>query len=222
MHNLSNVIRERSEMGMFSDYPHFYELRKEGSEDAFVYANRSSENSDFIISLQKGVFCKYGKNYLGTVKANMLGTQFDFVDYGLDPSRMKDLPKGFYPVQRKVSSVEYDTNFFAEKPRAFKITHYDLKKKDKIIHKFENVPPKFNEKRGCYTLNFFGRVSKASARNFQLARTPEDGGEPEEEFLLSHGKCNKNNFNLDYREPFSSLTALVVSLTAIGKKRVVG
>jgi hypothetical protein len=55
-----------------------------------------------------------------------------------------------------------------------------------------------------------------------LARTPEDGSEPEEDFLLSHGKCSKNNFNLDYREPFSSLTAFAVSLTAIGKKRVVG
>jgi hypothetical protein len=70
-------------------------------------------------------------------------------------------------VERLIETVEYDTNFFAEKPRAFKICQYDTKKKEpKIIHKFENVPPKFNEKRGCYTLNFFGRVSKASARNF--------------------------------------------------------
>jgi hypothetical protein len=30
MHNLTNVIRSRSEMGMLSDYPHFYELKKEG------------------------------------------------------------------------------------------------------------------------------------------------------------------------------------------------
>lgn len=30
MHNLTNVLRSRSEMGVFSDYPHFYEMRKEG------------------------------------------------------------------------------------------------------------------------------------------------------------------------------------------------
>ena len=32
MHNLTNVIRDRSEMGMFSDYPHFFELKFEGKE----------------------------------------------------------------------------------------------------------------------------------------------------------------------------------------------
>ena len=30
MHNLTNVLRSRSEMGVFSDYPHFYELKREG------------------------------------------------------------------------------------------------------------------------------------------------------------------------------------------------
>ena len=97
----------------------------------------------------------------------MLGTKFEFFDFGLDLGSIKEVPKGFIPPERLVESIEYDTNFFAEKPRAFKICQYDLKKKEpKIIHKFENVPPKFNDKRGCYTLNFFGRVSKASARNF--------------------------------------------------------
>jgi hypothetical protein len=31
MHNLTNVKRTKSEMGMFSDYPHFYEFIKEGT-----------------------------------------------------------------------------------------------------------------------------------------------------------------------------------------------
>ena len=40
--------------------------------------------------------------------------------------------------------------------------------------------------------------------------------------LLTHGKVCKNEFNLDYRSPFMVLGAFAVSLTAIGKKRVVG
>lgn len=40
--------------------------------------------------------------------------------------------------------------------------------------------------------------------------------------LLTHGKIAKNEFNLDYRAPFQILCAFAVSLTAIGKKRVVG
>ena len=40
--------------------------------------------------------------------------------------------------------------------------------------------------------------------------------------LLTHGKISKNEFNLDYRAPFNSLVAFTISLSAIGKKRVVG
>lgn len=184
---------------------------------------RESENSEFVISKTKGVFCKYGSNYLGVLKPNMLGTKFELLDFGLESAFMKDLPKGFLPKQRLVETIEYDSNFFAEKPRSFRIQHYDITKKEPVVsHKFENLAPKYNEARGCYTLNFFGRVSKASARNFQLCRSVEEDEEQEEEFLLSHGKCSKNNFNLDYRAPFNAFNAFAVSLTAIGKKRVVG
>jgi hypothetical protein len=40
--------------------------------------------------------------------------------------------------------------------------------------------------------------------------------------LLTHGKIAKNEFNLDFRAPFQKICAFAVSLTAIGKKRVVG
>mmetsp|Transcript_13210 Transcript_13210/g.20598 ORF Transcript_13210/g.20598 Transcript_13210/m.20598 type:complete len:105 (+) Transcript_13210:1627-1941(+) len=97
-----------------------------------------------------------------------------------------------------------------------------------VTHKFENMQPRYNEARGCYTLNFYGRVQKASARNFQLVQSPleEEEEEPDEDMedmpLLTHGKISKNEFNLDYRAPFQILCSFAVSLTAIGKKRVVG
>ena len=40
MHNLTNVLRQRSEMGVFSDYPHFYELKPEGQNDSVLYGTR--------------------------------------------------------------------------------------------------------------------------------------------------------------------------------------
>ena len=97
-----------------------------------------------------------------------------------------------------------------------------------MIAKFGNVPPKYNSSRGCYTLNFFGRVNKASARNFQLSRRAIDSEDEDEEevdeseFLLSHGKMSQNAFNLDFREPFNTIQAFAISLASIGKKRFVG
>jgi hypothetical protein len=84
---------------------------------------------------------------------------------------MTELPKGFFTVRRHVTTIEYDSNYFAEKPRAFRIHMLDWTSaklsnlKNRTVS-FENVAPKYNASRGCYTLNFFGRVSKASARNF--------------------------------------------------------
>lgn len=66
---------------------------------------------------------------MGTLKANMLGTRFDLFDYGLEAKVIKELPKGFLPRQRLVQTIEYDSNFFAEKPRSFRITLYDLSQK---------------------------------------------------------------------------------------------
>lgn len=130
MHNLTNVFRNKSEMGVFSDYPHFYDLKTEGQEQSLLFGTRMTENGEFIISSQKDVFCLYGQNFLGILKPNMLGTRFDLFDYGLEAKLLKDLPKGFLPRQRLVQTIEYDSNFFAEKPRSFRITLYDLSQKE--------------------------------------------------------------------------------------------
>jgi hypothetical protein len=51
-----------------------------------------------------------------------------------------------------------------------------------------------------------------------LIETDED----DDEIYLSHGKTAKNEFNVDFKTPFNQLIAFGISLSAIGKKRVVG
>lgn len=223
MHNLTKVHRSKSEQGLLSDYPHFYKMQLEGKDVDRLFGTRITENGEFIISSQENDFNVYGRGYLGTLVPNFLGTRFEVYDYGLETGYIlsKDIPKDFLPLRRRVCTIEYDSNFFAEKPRSFRVrvvedlTELALKPKERYL---ENLPPKFNESRGCYTLNFYGRVSKASARNFQLIESEGD----EDEIILSHGKSHSNEFNLDFRAPFSQLSGFAVSLSAIGKKRVVG
>lgn len=163
----------------------------------------------------------YGRGYLGTLTPNFLGTRFEVYDFGLEAGYVQSqhLPKCFLPVKQRRCTIEYDTNFFAEKPRSFRVSVVENVPGELPRDRyFDNLPPKFNEQRGCYTLNFYGRVSKASARNFQLIERDGD----DEEIILSHGKHQRNEFNLDFRAPFSQLVAFAVSLSAIGKKRVVG
>lgn len=103
------------------------------------------------------------------------------------------------PERERISTIAYDTNFFAEKPRSLKVSIFEESARIKRERFFENLAPKYNEQRGCYTLNFYGRVSKASARNFQLVETDGD----DEEIILSHGKHQSDEFNLDFRAPFN-------------------
>jgi tubby-related protein 1 len=87
---------------------------------------------------------------------------------------------------------------------------------DNQAHKLENLKPEFNQDMDCYCLNFYGRVKKASAKNFQII-CPEDP----DNIILQHGKVNRDEFNIDFREPFNFINAFAVSLVSIGKKRVV-
>lgn len=136
MHNLTKVFRDKSDAGLFSDYPHFFKFKLEGKADYRMFGVRNSENGEFIISCQEvifnlynllqGVFCQYGRNYVGEVVPNFLGTRFEVFDYGMDPAYiLKDIPKDFLPTKKKMALIEYDSNFFAEKPRSFRITLYD-------------------------------------------------------------------------------------------------
>jgi hypothetical protein len=78
------------------------------------------------------------------------------------------------------------------------------------------VKPEWNSQLECYCLNFYGRVKKASARNFQLVYEDDN-----DNILLQHGKASRDEFNIDFREPLSLVQAFAISLVSIGKKRVV-
>jgi len=97
---------------------------------------------------------------VGVLKPNFLGTSFELFDHGFEEVIAKQLPKKFLPVRIKIATIEYDSNFFAEKPRSFRVSFHDFMRNDPmtITHKFENLQPRYNEARGCYTLNFYGRV----------------------------------------------------------------
>jgi tubby-related protein 1 len=99
-----------------------------------------------------------------------------------------------------------------ECPRYFKMQIHQGKE----VHKLENLKPEWNDHMDCYCLNFYGRVRKASAKNFQVIY-PDDP----DNIILQHGKVNRDEFNIDFREPFNYILGFAVSLAAIGKKRVV-
>ncbi|PWA64651.1 tubby-like F-box protein 9 [Artemisia annua] len=85
-----------------------------------------------------------------------------------------------------------------------------------------NKAPRWHEHLQCWCLNFHGRVTVASVKNFQLVATldqSQPGGKGDgETVLLQFGKVGDNVFTMDYRQPLSAFQAFAISLTSFGTK----
>lgn len=85
-----------------------------------------------------------------------------------------------------------------------------------------NKAPRWHEHLQCWCLNFHGRVTVASVKNFQLAAAadPNDptGSRDEETVLLQFGKVHDDIFTMDYRQPLSAFQAFAISLSSFGTK----
>lgn len=74
--------------------------------------------------------------------------------------------------------------------------------------------------RKSYHLNFHGRVSVSSIKNFQLISKKEELKEKnnQENIYIQFGKNGKNQFNLDVSYPFSIYQAFGIAISSIDSK----
>ncbi|XP_073880229.1 tubby-related protein 2 isoform X3 [Macaca fascicularis] len=76
--------------------------------------------------------------------------------------------------------------------------------------------PSWNKENGVYTLNFHGRVTRASVKNFQIV----DPKHPEH-LVLQFGRVGPDTFTMDFCFPFSPLQAFGVCLSSFSWKLAV-
>ncbi|TMW91341.1 hypothetical protein EJD97_014474 [Solanum chilense] len=86
----------------------------------------------------------------------------------------------------------------------------------------KNKAPRWHEHLQCWCLNFHGRVTVASVKNFQLVATMDqsqpDGKGDEDTVILQFGKVGDDVFTMDYRKPLSAFQAFAICLTSFGTK----
>nr|XP_043636203.1 tubby-like F-box protein 6 [Erigeron canadensis] len=84
----------------------------------------------------------------------------------------------------------------------------------------KNKSPRWHEQLQCWCLNFQGRVTVASVKNFQLVATPPSGqsGRQYEKVILQFGKVGKDVFTMDYRYPISAFQAFAICLSSFDTK----
>ncbi|RWW39190.1 hypothetical protein BHE74_00055502 [Ensete ventricosum] len=86
----------------------------------------------------------------------------------------------------------------------------------------KNKAPRWHEQLQCWCLNFRGRVTVASVKNFQLvaAADPSCHISPaeQEKVILQFGKIGKDIFTMDYQYPLSAFQAFAICLTSFDTK----
>ncbi|KAK4398308.1 Tubby-like F-box protein 7 [Sesamum angolense] len=142
-------------------------------------------------------------------RSDFLGTNFTIYDSqppydGAKPSSSKS--------GRRVASKQISPQVPSETRRDQDLENLVLK----------NKAPRWHEHLECWCLNFHGRVTVASVKNFQLVAAMDQskpGGKGDEErVLLQFGKVGDDTFTMDYREPLSAFQAFAICLTSFGTK----
>ncbi|PON93434.1 F-box domain containing protein [Trema orientale] len=92
--------------------------------------------------------------------------------------------------------------------------------RDPLILK--NKAPRWHEQLQCWCLNFKGRVTVASVKNFQLVAAAEPcqnvSAAEQEKVILQFGKIGKDIFTMDYRYPLSAFQAFAICLSSFDTK----
>jgi tubby and related proteins len=150
-------------------------------------------------------------------------------------------------LDQSFSSISFAKSSVADQSIRFSSTRYpgismnsrrfgDMMLGDNDGHKempliLRNKTPRWHEHLQCWCLNFRGRVTVASVKNFQLvAATQPAAGAPtpsqaapapppeHEKVILQFGKVGEDMFTMDYRYPLSTFQAFAICLSSFDTK----
>jgi hypothetical protein len=161
---------------------HVYRVYDKATGEFRLSAIYNPDWGAYVISASKAMksIHLYNETHIGGLRGNLTGTAFTIFDFG---AQNASGCFGFAPPQTELGLVSYGRNLFGWEPREFSIavpkverpnegTETLLDSVDKgnkdDFHFMYNKPPKWNEARNTYTLDFRNKVRKASKKNFIL------------------------------------------------------
>ena len=184
---------------------------------------------------------KNSDNIIGKVRSNFLGTEYMIYDHGKNPDYDDYDGKNGEDIRCELGAILYaaSTSLGAKGPRKMKVCINNVddggnplkvwqpnkddermatcfRKETSDIDKLvclENKPPSWNDEVGAYVLNFNGRVTMASVKNFQLCEQND-----EQDQIMQFGRIGKDEFSLDVQWPMSLFQAFAVALSSFDAK----
>ncbi|XP_046959103.1 tubby-related protein 1 isoform X1 [Lynx rufus] len=219
-------------------YPSYF-LHLDTEKKVFLLAGRKrkrSKTANYLISSDPTNLSRGGENFIGKLRSNLLGNRFTVFDNGQNPHRgggSTDVGR----LRQELAAVIYETNVLGFRgPRRMTViipgmntenervpirprntsdgllVRWQNKTLESLIE-LHNKPPVWNEDSGSYTLNFQGRVTQASVKNFQIVHADDP-----DYIVLQFGRVAEDAFTLDYRYPLCALQAFAIALSSFDGK----
>uniref|UniRef100_A0A3B5QVR7 Si:dkey-220f10.4 n=1 Tax=Xiphophorus maculatus TaxID=8083 RepID=A0A3B5QVR7_XIPMA len=233
------VTRDRRgmEKGIYPTY--YLHMEKEDGKRVFLMAGRKRKKcktSNYLISIDPTNLTRDTNCYIGKLRSNVLGTKFTVYDGGENPEK-KPFIKESESVRQELAAICYETNVLGFKgPRKMTVIIPGMLENDERVsirpkNELEtllvrhsngntdklvtlvNKSPSWNEQTQSYVLNFHGRVTQASVKNFQIIH-PDN----EDYIVMQFGRVAEDVFSMDYSFPMCALQAFAITLSSFDGK----
>ncbi|XP_046341990.1 tubby-related protein 3-like isoform X1 [Haliotis rufescens] len=218
--------------GIFPTY--FLHMEKDDGKKTFLLAGRKrkkSATSNYLISTDPTDLSRTGESFIGKLRSNLLGTQFTLFDNGDNPKKAGD------GARREMVAVVYETNVLGFKgPRKMTVIipgmnldheRVDIKPRgdhDGLVERYKrkhmenllelhNKTPVWNDETQSYVLNFHGRVTQASVKNFQIVHDNDV-----DYIVMQFGRVAEDVFTMDFNYPMCALQAFGIALSSFDGK----
>lgn len=233
------ITRDRKGMdrGLFPTY--YMHLEKDENRKIFLLAGRKrkkSKTSNYLISTDPTDLSREGQSYIGKLRSNLMGTKFTVYDHGVSPAKARGLVEKTH-TRQELAAICYETNVLGFKgPRKMSVIipgmdmnheripfrpqndHVNLLSKwqnktmENVIE-LHNKAPVWNDDTQSYVLNFHGRVTQASVKNFQIVHENDP-----DYIVMQFGRVADDVFTLDYNYPLCALQAFAIGLSSFDSK----
>uniref|UniRef100_A0A673C457 Si:dkey-220f10.4 n=1 Tax=Sphaeramia orbicularis TaxID=375764 RepID=A0A673C457_9TELE len=232
------VTRDRRgmEKGIYPTY--YLHMEKGDGKRVFLMAGRKRKKcktSNYLISTDPTDLSRDTSSYIGKLRSNVLGTKFTVYDGGENPEK-KPFIKECESVRQELAAICYETNVLGFKgPRKMTViipgmmddervsicpkneletllTRHANGNTDKLVT-LVNKSPSWNEQTQSYVLNFHGRVTQASVKNFQIIHPDND-----DYIVMQFGRVAEDVFSMDYTFPMCALQAFAITLSSFDGK----
>ncbi|XP_028812691.1 tubby protein homolog isoform X3 [Denticeps clupeoides] len=233
------ITRDKKGMdrGMYPTY--YLHLEREDGKKVFLLAGRKrkkSKTSNYLISIDPTDLSRGGESFIGKLRSNLMGTKFTVYDSGVNPIKTPSSLEASN-LRQELAAICYETNVLGFKgPRKMSVIipgmnmdhervsirprndHETLlarwqNKSTESVIELHNKTPVWNDDTQSYVLNFHGRVTQASVKNFQIIHDNDP-----DYIVMQFGRVAEDVFTMDYNYPMCALQAFAIALSSFDSK----